>query len=248
MRFHVLTLFPGMFDSPFSESIVARGQKSGLISISLVNIRDFARNRHKTTDDYPFGGGYGMVMKPEPIFDAVESVRAANPLAEDAPIILLSPQGRALDQRIVEELAKQKDIVLICGRYEGVDERVREHLATDEISIGDYVISGGELAAMVLIDAIARLVPGVVGSLESTQDDSFTTGLLQHPHYTRPAEFRDWKVPDVLLSGNHAEIAKWRRQESLRRTFQRRPDLLDEAALTDEDRRFLDRLREGNGS
>ncbi len=245
MRFHVLTLFPGMFESPFAESIVARGQKSGLVSISLVNVRDFAHDRHKTADDYPFGGGYGMVMKPEPIFEAFEAVRAANPMAEDAPVILLSPQGRALNQHIVEELAQHQDIVLICGRYEGVDERVREHLATDEISIGDYVISGGELAAMVLIDAVARLVPGVVGSLESTQDDSFTTGLLQHPHYTRPAEFRGWKAPDVLLSGNHAEIAKWRRRESLRRTFLRRPDLLDRAALSDDDRRFLERLKEG---
>ena len=184
-----------------------------------------------------------MVMKPEPIFEATQSIRAENTMPEDTPIVLLTPQGRPLKQPIVEELSQHSDLILICGRYEGVDERVRQHLATHEISIGDYVISGGELAAMVLIDAVARLVPGVVGSLESTQDDSFSTGLLQHPQYTRPAEFRDWSVPDVLLSGNHAEIARWRRQESLRRTFQRRPELLERTNLSGEDKSYLKGLQ-----
>ena len=218
VRFHVLTIFPGMFASPFAESIVARGRKSGLLEINLHDIRDYALDRHRTVDDYPFGGGHGMVMKPEPLFDALEAVRASTPMDEDTPVILLSPQGRPLTQPIVESLVEHRDLILICGRYEGVDERVREHLATDEISIGDYVLSGGELPAMALIDAVSRLVPGVVGSFESTQDDSFTIGLIQHPHYTRPADYRGWAAPEVLLSGNHAEIAKWRKQQSLRRT------------------------------
>ena len=243
MRFHVLTLFPRMFDSPLAESIVGRAIQNGLVDVRVRDIRDHAHDRHRTVDDYAFGGGPGMVMKPKPLFEAVEAVRTSAPLDEAAPVILLSPQGRTLTQPIVEGLAQHRDLILICGRYEGVDERVRRHLATDEISIGDYVLSGGELAAMVVIDAVARLVPGVVGSIESTQDDSFTTGLLQHPQYTRPAQFRGWDVPEVLLSGNHAEIARWRRQESLRRTFRRRPDLLDSAQLSDEDRRFIETLR-----
>ena len=184
-----------------------------------------------------------MVMKPEPLFEAVESVRASSAEGDDVPVILLTPQGRTLTQEVVEELARHREMVLICGRYEGVDERVRTHLATDEISIGDYILSGGELAAMVLIDAVARLVPGVVGSAESTEGGSFTTGLLQHPQYTRPAEFRGWEVPQVLLSGNHAEIARWRRRESLRRTAKRRPDLLDSMDLSPEERQFIDELR-----
>ncbi len=243
MRFHVLTIFPEMFASPFAEGIIARGRKSGLLEISLYNIRDYARDRHGTVDDYPFGGGPGMVMKPEPLFDAVEDVRAGALMDESTPVILLSPQGRPLNQSLVESLAEHKDLVLICGRYEGVDERVREHLATDEISIGDYVLSGGELPAMVLIDAVSRLVTGVVGSSESIQDDSFTTGLIQHPHYTRPAEYRGWAAPEVLLSGNHAEIARWRRRQSLERTFLRRPDLLASADLSEDDRRFIEDLR-----
>ena len=244
IRFHVLTIFPAMFVSPFAESIVARAIKNGLVDVKTYDIRDQARDRHRKVDDYPFGGEPGMLMKPEPLFDAVDAVRSSATLDDDTPVILLSPQGRTLTQSIVEELSTHDDLVLICGRYEGVDERVRKHLATDEISIGDYVLSGGELAAMVVIDAVSRLVPGVVGSLESTQDDSFTTGLIQHPQYTRPAEFRGWAVPDVLLSGNHAEIARWRRQESLRRTFLRRPDLLESAQLSDEDLRFIEGLRQ----
>jgi tRNA (guanine37-N1)-methyltransferase len=242
IRFHVLTLFPGMFSGPTSESIIARAQEKGLVEINLYDIRDYTHDRHRSVDDYPFGGGYGMVMKPEPVFEAVESLRVESVLDEDTPIILLTPQGRALTQRVVEELGEKSEFVLICGRYEGVDERIRQHLATDEISLGDFVLSGGEIAAMALIDAVTRLVPGVLGSIESAMDDSFTTGLLQYPQYTRPSEFREWGVPDVLLSGNHAEIARWRRQESLRRTKERRPDLLDSAPLTDEDRQHLDSI------
>ena len=242
VRFHVLTLFPGMFAGPTSESIIGRAQEKGLVELNLHDIREHTHDRRRSVDDYPFGGGYGMVMKPEPLFEAVETLRADASLADDTPIILLTPQGRPLTQAVVEELGERSELVLICGRYEGVDERIRRHLATDEISLGDFVLSGGELAAMALIDAVTRLVPGVLGSIESALDDSFTTGLLQHPQYTRPAEFRDWKVPDVLLSGNHAEIERWRRRESLRRTRERRPDLLDSASLTDEDRRYLDSL------
>ena len=242
-RFHVLTIFPDMFVSPFAESIIGRAQKEGLVDIEVYNIRDYASDRHHTVDDYPFGGGPGMVMKPEPLFEAVEAVRSSASLDEDTPVVLLSLQGRTLTQPVVEELAEHRNLVLICGRYEGVDERVRQHLATDELSIGDYVLTGGELAAMVVIDAVSRLVPGVVGSKESIQGDSFTMGLLQHPQYTRPPEFREWAVPEVLLSGNHAEIARWRRQQSLRRTFLRRPDLLQSAPLSAEDRRFIEGLR-----
>ena len=240
MRFHVLTLFPRMFESPFDEGIIGRALEKGLVELNLVDIRDSAHDRHRTVDDYQFGGGPGMLMKPEPLFEAVESVRQAE---IETPVILLSPQGRTLTQRIVEELAELDEVVLICGRYEGVDERVRQHLATDEISIGDYVLGGGELAAMVVIEAVSRLAEGVVGSFESTQDDSFTTGLLQHPQYTRPPEFQGSVVPDVLRSGNHEEIARWRRREALRRTYERRPDLLESAPLTAEDIAFLDTLR-----
>ena len=243
MRFHVLTLFPEMFSGPFDHGIAARARNNGAIGISLVNIRDHARDRHRTVDDYTFGGGPGMLMKPEPLFEAVEAVRASAGLDDGVPVVLMSPQGRRLTQPVVEDLSGKHDLVLVCGRYEGFDERVRRHLATDEISIGDYVLGGGELAAMVLIEAVARLVEGVVGSIESTRDDSFATGLLQHPQYTRPAEFRGMRVPDVLLSGDHGEIARWRRREALRHTLERRPDLLDTADLSDDDSRFLDRLR-----
>ena len=244
MRFHVLTLFPEMFASPFSESIIGRARKNGLVEIRLHNIRDYAEDRHRTVDDYPFGGGPGMVMKIEPILKAADALRASASLSNETPVILLSPQGRTFTQAVAERLSHNTDLVLICGRYEGVDERVRQHVATDEISIGDYVLSGGELPAMVVIDAVSRLVPGVVGSSASTGHDSFTTGLLQHPHYTRPARFRDWAVPDVLLSGDHAEIAHWRRRESLRRTFLRRPDLLESAQLSENDLGFIRGLRE----
>ena len=241
MRFHVLTLFPRMFDSPLSGGVIERARASGLLDIRVHDIRDHAHDRHRTVDDYPFGGGPGMLMKAPPLFEAVEAVTAS--LEEDAPIVLLSPQGRRFTQQAAEELARLDDLVLVCGRYEGVDERVRQNLVTDEISIGDYVLSGGELAAMVVIETVARLVPGVVGSSESTLSDSFTTGLLEHPQYTRPAEFRGLPVPAVLLSGDHARIARWRRRESLRRTYERRPDLLESAALSAEDREFIESLR-----
>ena len=242
MRFHVLTLFPRMFDSPLSGGVIERARASGLLDIRVHDIRDHAHDRHRTVDDYPFGGGPGMLMKAPPLFEAVEAVTAS--LEENAPIVLLSPQGRRFTQQAAEELARLDDLVLVCGRYEGVDERVRQNLVTDEVSIGDYVLSGGELAAMVVIETVARLVPGVVGSSESTLSDSFTTGLIEHPQYTRPAEFRGWPVPEVLLSGDHARIARWRRRESLRRTYERRPDLLESAPLNAEDREFIESLRE----
>lgn len=241
-RFHVLTLFPRMFSGPMDESIIGRARERGLIGVDVHDIRDYALDRHRTADDYQHGGGPGMVMKPEPLFAAVETLRANGVLGESAPVILLTPQGRRFDQRVAQDLARLDELALICGRYEGVDERVRRHLATDELSIGDYVIGGGELAAMVVIEAVSRLKPGVVGSAESPANDSFAEGLLQHPIYTRPAIFRNWRAPDVLLSGNHAEIAKWRRRESLRRTLERRPDLLANAELSEDDRRFLERL------
>ena len=245
MRFHVLTIFPGMFDGPLSESIIARALERGLVEVNLHDIREYATDRHRSVDDYPYGGGYGMVMKPEPIISAVKSVKAKACIGESTPVVLLTPQGTRLTQPIVERLGTHEDIILICGRYEGVDERVTEALAACEISIGDYVLSGGELGAMVVIDAITRLIPGAVGSIESTQDDSFSTGLLQFPQYTRPAVYEGRAVPEVLLSGNHGEIERWRRRESLRRTLARRPDLLLNADLTDEERQFVDGLRDG---
>ena len=248
MRFHVLTIFPGMFDGPLSESIIARAIERGLVEVNLHDIRDFAKDRHRSVDDYPYGGGYGMVMKPEPIFDAVRSVRTEASLGDSVPVILLTPQGTPLTQPIAEHLATYEDLVMICGRYEGVDERVRERVATCELSIGDYVLSGGELAAMIVIDAVTRLIPGAVGSIESTEDDSFSTGLLQFPQYTRPHVYEDGEVPEVLLSGNHAEVERWRRRESLRRTLERRPELLANADLTEEEREFVEALREERDS
>lgn len=239
MRFDILTLFPGMFVGPFAESIVQRAQEAGLVSIFLHNIRDYTTDKHHVTDDYPYGGGGGMVMKPEPIFAAVEAILGPDPRATGVPIILLTPQGRLFNQEVAQELARRERLLLICGHYEGVDERVREFLATDEISIGDYVLSGGELAAMVIVDAVTRLLPGALGDPTGALDDSYAMGLLEYPHYTRPAEFRGWRVPEVLLSGNHKEIARWRRQEALRRTLARRPDLLARAPLTAKDREFL---------
>ena len=247
MNFHVLTIFPPIFHGYLREAILARAIARGILSVELHDIRDYAHDRHRTVDDYPYSGGPGMVMKPEPIFECVESLQESDALSESAPVILLTPQGRPFDQRVAEELSERDDLALICGRYEGVDERVRAHLVTDEISIGDYVLGGGEVAAMVVIEAVSRLLPGVVGSAESPANDSFTTGLLQHPLYTRPAVFRDWEVPEILLSGHHAEIERWRRRESLSRTLARRPDLIDRlppGALTPEDRRHLEDLRE----
>jgi tRNA (guanine37-N1)-methyltransferase len=251
MRFHVLTLFPEMFASYLGEGILARAQEGKLVSVNLHDIRDYTHDRHRTVDDYPYGGGPGMVIKPAPLFEAVETIRDSGKLAGSSPVILLTPQGRTFTQVAAEELASHSEIALVCGRYEGVDERVVKHLATDSISIGDYVLGGGELAAMVIIEAVSRLLPGVVGSAESPANDSFTTGLLQHPIYTRPASFRDWDVPEILLSGHHAGITRWRRRESLRRTFLNRPDLLDrlpDDALSEDDIRFLEELSDPRNS
>ena len=242
LRFHVLTLFPSMFDGPLSEGILARAISGGLISVERHDFRSFATDRHGTADDYPFGGGPGMVLKPEPLFAAVDDLRERGEVDDATPVVLLTPQGTRFEQSIAEELVRSERLVLICGRYEGVDERVRQHLATRELSVGDYVISGGELAALIVIDSVSRLVPGVVGTEGATEDDSHTSGLLQFPQYTRPATFRGWSAPEVLLSGDHARVARWRRRESLSRTLARRPDMLDTARLSDEDRRMLDEL------
>jgi len=237
MRIDILTIFPGMFRGPFEESIVKRAVEKGIVQIFLHDIRDYASDKHRTVDDYPFGGGQGMLMKPEPLFAAVEDVQGQ--AAERGPIVLMTPQGRLFDQKVAVELARHDRLVLICGHYEGVDARVHEHLATDEISIGDYVLSGGELAAMVVVDAVVRQIPGVLGSPLSSADDSFTEDLLEYPQYTRPADFQGMGVPEVLLSGNHGEIALWRRQQSLLRTARRRPDLLIHADLTKEEKQWL---------
>jgi len=263
IHFDIFTLFPGMFAGALSDSILKRAQEAGILSVALHNIRDYAEGRHRVTDDTPYGGGGGMVMKPEPIFRAVETVLSypsgwvfepqtpeemppivSEPaLPPDVPIILLSPQGRTFTQAVAAELAGRSRIALICGRYEGVDERVREGLVTDEISIGDFVISGGELAAAVIVDAVTRLQPGALGCAAGAFEDSFATGLLEHPQHTRPPSFRGRDIPDILVSGDHAKVARWRREQALRRTWERRPDLLASAPLSDADRAHLARLQ-----
>jgi tRNA (guanine37-N1)-methyltransferase len=246
VQIDVLTLFPEMFSSPFGIGLFQRAVSRGLVKLGLHNIRDYAHDKHRTVDDYPYGGGSGMVLKPEPIFEAVATVKSALPPEERQalPVILLTPQGRLFSQQLAEELSQHPRLLLICGRYEGVDERVRQHLATDEISIGDYVLGGGELAAMVIIDAVVRLLPGVLGSEESSLDDSHAAGLLGHPQYTRPPVYQGWPVPEVLLSGDHARIARWRREQALARTREGRPELLERAPLNPEDRRFVEKLRQ----
>lgn len=242
MQFHILTLFPDMFGSYINESILRRAQQANLITIHLHNIRDYATGKHNITDEPPFGGGSGMVLKPEPIFAAVESInkdRDESVEIENVPLILMSPQGRVFDQTVAEELAQHEQIVLLCGRYEGFDERIRIHLATDEISIGDYVLTGGELGAMVIVDAVSRLVPGVLGKDDSAVHDSHSTGLLEGAHYTKPVSFRGWDVPDLLRSGKGTKIEQWRREQALRRTWERRPELLLTAVLTPSDKQFL---------
>jgi tRNA (guanine37-N1)-methyltransferase len=236
LRFDVFTLFPEVFLPYLETSILQRARTNNLVDVYLHNIRDWTADRHHVCDDMPYGGGGGMIMKPEPIFAAVEGVLGAPP---SCPVILLSPQGRVFTQALAKELSHQTHLALLCGRYEGIDERVIEHLVTDEISIGDYVLSGGELPALVLMDALTRLLPGALGDPEGACNDSHATGLLEYPHYTRPPEFRGWKVPVVLLSGDHARIDRWRRQQALLRTRQRRPDLLEKADLSDTDRDFL---------
>jgi tRNA (guanine37-N1)-methyltransferase len=243
MRFDIFTLFPEMFRGPLDASIIARARERGLLAVELHNPRDATTDRHHVVDDYPYGGGAGMLMKPEPLFAAVESVHAGG------PIILLGPSGRPFTQAIARELIREPAVTLICGHYEGVDERVRTYLATDEISLGDYVLTGGELAAMVVVDAVARLLPGVLAA-ESTTEESHTAGLLEYPQYTRPAEFRGWRVPDVLLSGDHGAVARWRRKEALRRTRALRPDLLARTPLSAQDEQLLRELDadKGDGS
>ena len=231
MHIDILTLFPQMFQGPFNFSILKRAIDHGLVSINTHNIRDYTHDKHHTADDYAYGGGAGMILKPEPIFEAVESIKSdIKQEIGELSVILLTPQGRLFSQQIAQELSAYSHLIFICGHYEGVDERVRERLVTDEISIGDYVLSGGELAAMVVVDAVVRLLPGVLGSEASLVDDSHVAGLLEYPQYTRPVEYRGWSVPEVLLSGNHAQIAKWRREQAIRRTQERRPELLDKAS------------------
>jgi len=246
MQFEVFTLLPEVFPPYLESSILQRARQRGLIEVRVHNIRDFTHDRHHTTDDTPYGGGGGMVMKPEPVFEAVESVLGrASVLLQPPPIpiILLTPQGRVFTQRVAEELAHHERIALLCGRYEGVDERIREHLVTDEISIGDYVLTGGELPALVVIDAVSRLLSGVLGDPTGAEDDSHSMGLLEYPHYTRPPEFRGWKVPEILLSGDHAKIEKWRRGQALTRTVHKRPDMLENAELSELDKKFIHGLK-----
>ncbi len=242
MRFSILTLFPGMFKGPFDDSIVRSAVENSVVEISICDIRNFTTDKHRTADDYPFGGGSGMILKPEPVFRAVESVREGRDKVS-VRTVLVSPQGRRFDQRMARELAEEEEIVLICGHYKGVDERIRLHLADDEISIGDFVISGGELAAMVIVDAVTRLLPGALGDLESAETDSFYNGLLEGGQYTRPRDFRGYKVPEVLLGGNHEEIRLWRRSVSLRKTLLLRPDLFESITLADEDRKLLEEIK-----
>jgi tRNA (guanine37-N1)-methyltransferase len=241
MEFNVFTLLPEVFPPYLNSSILNRASQRGLIDVRIHNIRDWATDKHHVTDDEPYGGGGGMVMKVEPVFAAVESVLGPQPAC---PVILLTPQGRVFDQKIALELVQKPRLALICGRYEGVDERIRTHLVTDEISIGDYVLTGGELPALILIDAISRLIPGVLGDPDGAMDDSHASGLLEYPHYTRPPEYRGWGVPETLLSGDHAKIEKWRREQSLKRTLSRRPDLLEDAPLSEKDLKALKKIQQ----
>lgn len=242
MHIDILTLFPEMFSSVLDSSILKKAQEKDKFSYNLVDFRLYSENKHQKVDDYPYGGGAGMVLTPQPIFDAIESITSKT---ENKPrIVLMCPQGEPMTQKKAEEFSKEERLVFICGHYEGYDERIREHLVTDEISIGDYVLTGGELGAMVVIDSVVRLLPDVLGNEESATEDSFSTGLLEHPHFTRPADFRGMQVPDVLLSGHHENIDIWRRQESLKRTYRRRPDLLENIDLVEKDRLYLKNLRD----
>ena len=259
MQFDVFTILPEVFPTYLDTSILKKARARGLIDVRIHNIRDYTHDRHHTTDDTPYGGGGGMVMKPEPIFEAVESVLGSRYVPQSShgttrpssqqtqpkpvPVILLTPQGRVFTQRLAEELSQHEHIALLCGRYEGIDERIREHLVTDEISVGDYVLTGGELPAMILIDAVSRLIPGVLGDPTGAEDDSHAMGLLEYPHYTKPPEFRGWKVPDILLSGDHGKIEKWRREQALTRTFHKRPDMIAKAELSKHDLEFVEHLK-----
>ncbi|MUK89936.1 tRNA (guanosine(37)-N1)-methyltransferase TrmD [Ornithinibacillus sp. L9] len=241
MHIDILTLFPEMIEGVFNTSILKKAREKEKFSYNLVNFRDYTENKHKKVDDYPYGGGAGMVLTPQPVFDAVEAV--TNETKTKPRVILMCPQGEKYTQKKAEEFAQEEHLVFICGHYEGYDERIREHLVTDEISIGDYVLTGGELGAMVVVDSVVRLLPDVLGNEESAPQDSFSTGLLEHPHYTRPAEFRGMKVPDTLLSGDHAKIEEWRKRESLKRTYERRKELLESHSLSDEEIKILEELR-----
>lgn len=238
MNINVLSLFPTMFEEVFNQSIMKKAQAKNAVKLDVTDMREFA-DKKRQVDDYPFGGGAGMVLKPEPVFNAVEAVTEGR----KPRIILMCPQGERFTQQKAEELAQEEELIFICGHYEGYDERIREHLVTDEISIGDFVLTGGELAAMTVIDSVVRLLPGVLGNADSPVMDSFSTGLLEHPHYTRPADFRGWKVPEVLTSGNHAKVDEWREQQTLKRTFERRPDLLEKIDLTDSQKKYLQELK-----
>ncbi len=240
MRFDVLSIFPEMFHSPLQFSLLKKAQEKGLIEIGLHDIRDWAEDKHNMTDDAPYGGGCGMVMKVEPVERALAAVK---PTDVQPLVILMTPQGEKFSQEIAGELAEQEHLIIICGRYEGFDERIRQHLADREISIGDYILTGGELSALVLIDAVSRLIPGVLGNDESATTESFSGGLLEYPQYTRPAEYKGWCVPDVLVSGNHAQIEQWRRIESLKRTWLRRPDLLEKMELSPDDEKNLEKIK-----
>lgn len=240
-QFFVLTLFPEMIQQTLSHSIMGRAQKEGHISVEAINIRDYTLNKQKHVDDYPYGGGAGMVMQAQPIYDAYQSIAEK---AKGARVVYMTPQGRPFTQRIAEELSKEENLVFLCGHYEGIDERIIEEIVTDEISLGDFVLTGGELAAITIIDAVSRLVPGVLGKEDSFADESFSDGLLEYPQYTRPPVFHGKEVPEILLSGHHANIAKWRREQSLIRTVQKRPDLLETAELTAKERQFVEKLRE----
>jgi tRNA (guanine37-N1)-methyltransferase len=246
MKFDVVTIFPRMIEAGLAEGVVSRGMARGLLDIAVHDLRDFTTDRHRSVDDMPYGGGPGMVMKPEPLARAIDDIRVRRG-APDA-VILLSPQGRPFRQIEAERLSRLSHVALLCGRYEGMDERVRELMATEELSLGDFVVSGGELPALIVIDAVSRLVPGVIGDEQSVEQDSFARGLLDYPHYTRPAEFGGRQVPDVLLSGHHAEVRRWRKKAALTRTLERRPDLLEDAALDDEERALLDEIRKERGA
>lgn len=246
IRIDVLTLFPEMCESVFGTSILGKAREKGIVALNAVNFRDFSGNKHNSVDDTPYGGGGGMVLKPDPIFAAVEHVLEMSSSPVKPRIILMCPQGRTYNQKIAEELAQEEHLIFICGHYEGYDERIREHLVTDELSMGDYVLTGGELPALTVIDSIVRLQPGALGNETSAVTDSFSTGLLEYPHYTRPAEFRGWKVPDILLSGHHANIEVWRREQALQRTLERRPDLLETAELTKKDLKALEILKKNS--
>ncbi|MFW5985623.1 MAG: tRNA (guanosine(37)-N1)-methyltransferase TrmD [Halanaerobiaceae bacterium] len=243
MFFDILTLFPEMFAGPFEHSIVGRAREKDILDINLIDIRQYTRDKHSVTDDYPYGGGAGMVMKVEPVYRAVQDIKDNRSDSDDFPVVLLTPQGRRLNQKIVKDLSESEGMVLLCGRYEGVDERIREYIVTDEISIGDYVLTGGELPAMVLVNAVARMIPSVLGDENSKVEDSFYKGLLDYPHYTRPREYKGMEVPSVLLSGDHARIERWRSKQALKRTLIRRPDLLEKKNLGAREQELLTEIK-----